>query len=114
MNLFPYPELKPQSDDAEWLRRNKNIVQALQRFVLGTVDIEPGSVGAGAAVAVTVSTDGIAEGMAIALNPPAGFPSGLDFVVRGADNQLVVEFRNRTGSPIVGDEGTWSYLAVRT
>ena len=114
----PFPGIPPKlhdlSEAAERVRWESAVHDALSRMRVGTVELTPGSIGAGAEVVAVVAAPGVAAGMALVLTAPAGFSAGLDFVVSAADNQISVSFRNRSGAPIDPGTSTWSYLGVRT
>ena len=75
--LVSKPKLLAQSDAEERLRWESDVHDALGRFRVGTVELSPGAVGAGADVIVLAPAPGVAAGMALALTAPAGFPAGL-------------------------------------
>jgi len=80
---------------------------------VGTVSVDPPSIGAGAYATTTVSLSGLAATEEIILIPPSGLEDGLIFI--GADvtaaDTITIKLHNKSAAAIDGAARDWTYIA---
>lgn len=84
----------------------------IKKITFGTVNINPGNIGAGVDANVTGTITGLAVGDRLVMNPPNNLALGLAFrdVTIPLVNTVSVHLLNTSGSPIDDLDRPWEYL----
>jgi hypothetical protein len=91
-------------------------LQGQGKIILGTVSVNPASIGNAAIGETTVTISGAAVGDIVVMNPPAaGLTAGLGVLgaVVSATDTVKVRIVNNSGGAVDEAAATWSYVLIR-
>lgn len=88
--------------------------QALDKFLIGSVSVDPGSIATVTRGSVSVTITGAKAGDAVIMNPPPTLESTLLFVGASvdADDTVTIYLYNKSGGGVDGAAIAWNYLIV--